>query len=220
MQIHSPNILLSFFESQSPLSTHLPTKLYCLSARKKNGYDSTPISSIIRSLISHKSKYICKVVCTQIPSGRRLLLAGNYASQRILGVKEINHDSLLAFGLFGLLFGGPVPHFFYKYIYFVTRHPLGILLAERLIYAPLFQGFALYMLARLEGKSHEDSYKNMEKLYLPILLANYKYLTLLQFINIRYVPPMLRVLVVNFIGFAWAIYLANARAKASTKRRD
>ncbi|XP_015115071.1 PXMP2/4 family protein 3 isoform X3 [Diachasma alloeum] len=181
---------------------------------------SKPSQIILDIVGAYFSSLYTNPIRTKAITSCLLAVAGNYASQRILGVKEINHDSLLAFGLFGLLFGGPVPHFFYKYIYFVTRHPLGILLAERLIYAPLFQGFALYMLARLEGKSHEDSYKNMEKLYLPILLANYKYLTLLQFINIRYVPPMLRVLVVNFIGFAWAIYLANARAKASTKRRD
>ncbi|XP_011306287.1 PXMP2/4 family protein 3 [Fopius arisanus] len=149
-----------------------------------------------------------------------LAVAGNYISQKISGTKEINHDSLLAFGLFGLLFGGPVPHYFYKYIHLFTKLPLGILLTERLVYTPLFQAFALYMLTRLEGKSHDESRKNMEKLYLPILLANYKYLTLLQFINIRYVPPMLRVLVVNFIGFAWTIYLANARSRASKKRKD
>ncbi|XP_063983582.1 PXMP2/4 family protein 3 [Diachasmimorpha longicaudata] len=181
---------------------------------------SKPSQILLDFVGTYLSNLYTNPIRTKAVTSCLLAVTGNYISQRIAGVKEINHDSILAFGLFGLLFGGPVPHYFYQYIPFVTRHPLRILLVERLIYAPLFQGFALYMLARLEGKSHEDSYKNMQKLYLPILLANYKYLTLLQFINIRFVPPMLRVLVVNLIGFLWAIYLTSARSKASNKRRD
>ncbi|KYQ46194.1 PXMP2/4 family protein 3 [Trachymyrmex zeteki] len=139
---------------------------------------------------------------------------GNVASQKLSGVKSLNEDSILAFALFGLLFGGPVPHYFYTYIQLFVKHPLGILLIERLIYTPCFQAFALYLLAIFEGKTHQVAYAQIQKLYLPTLMANLKYLTLLHYINIRYVPPMLRVLIVNLIGFAWIIYIANKRAKA------
>ncbi|XP_020706588.1 PXMP2/4 family protein 3 [Athalia rosae] len=144
---------------------------------------------------------------------------GNFVSQKLRGVKYLNQDSLVAFALFGIIFGGSVPHYFYQHVHKITKHPLGILLIERLVYTPLYQVLSLYMLARFEGKSHEASYAQLEKLYQPVLLANLKYLTLFQFINIKFVPPMLRVLVVNLIGFFWSIYLANKRAAQAAKDR-
>ncbi|XP_072747657.1 PXMP2/4 family protein 3 [Anoplolepis gracilipes] len=139
---------------------------------------------------------------------------GNVVSQKLSGARQLNEDSILAFALFGLFFGGPVPHYFYSYVPLLVKHPLGILLIERLLYMPCFQALALYMLAIFEGKSHRMASDQMQKLYLPTLKANLKYLTLFQYINIKYVPPMLRVLMVNLIGFIWVVYLANKRAKA------
>ncbi|XP_046750993.1 PXMP2/4 family protein 3 [Diprion similis] len=144
---------------------------------------------------------------------------GNYVSQKLSGGKHLNQDSLIAFALFGFIFGGPAPHFFYQHVHKLTKHSLGILLIERLLYTPCFQVLSLYMLARFEGKTHETSYSQLAKLYLPVLTANLKYLTLFQFINITFVPPMLRVLVVNLIGFFWSIYLANKRAKQAAMDR-
>ncbi|CAL1688762.1 unnamed protein product [Lasius platythorax] len=143
---------------------------------------------------------------------------GNVVSQKLSGARQLNEDSVLAFALFGLFFGGPVPHYFHTYVPLLVRHPLGILLIERLIYMPCFQALALYMLAIFEGKPHRVASSQMQKLYLPTLMANLKYLTLFQYINIKYVPPMLRVLMVNLVGFAWVIYLANKRAKASKEK--
>ncbi|XP_003489502.1 peroxisomal membrane protein 2 [Bombus vancouverensis nearcticus] len=138
---------------------------------------------------------------------------GNFISQKISGAKRFNEDSFLAFALFGLFFGGPLPHYFYTYINPFVRNPLILLLIERCLYTPCYQALALYMLSMFEGSSHDDALKQMKKLYLPVLTANLKYLTLLQFINLKYVPPILRVLVVNLIGFCWAIYLAQQRSK-------
>lgn len=64
------------------------------------------------------------------------------------------------------------------------------LLLERLVYTPLFQAFALYMLARLEGKNHEKAVNQLFILYVPMLLAVWKYLTVIQIINFAFVPPM------------------------------
>ncbi|XP_033224964.1 peroxisomal membrane protein 2 [Belonocnema kinseyi] len=138
---------------------------------------------------------------------------GNLISQKLSGAKYLNQDSLVAFALFGLLIGGPVPHYFYMYAQRYLKHPMGLLLVERLLYTPGFLALALYMLARFEGKSHEASRDQLKKLYWPTLTANLKYLTLLQYINIRFVPPVLRVLFVNMVGLFWSVYLANQRAK-------
>ncbi|XP_066599902.1 PXMP2/4 family protein 3 [Prorops nasuta] len=143
---------------------------------------------------------------------------GNYVSQHIVGVKKISEDSILAFGLFGLLFGGPLPHYFYQYVFKLVKNPYGVLLIERLIYTPCFQALSLYLLSRFEGKTHAAASEQLKKLYLPVLAANLEIITLLQYINIKFVPPMLRVLVSNLIGFFWVIYLAKKRARAATAK--
>ncbi|KAF7989007.1 hypothetical protein HCN44_007317 [Aphidius gifuensis] len=180
---------------------------------------SKPSELIYEIIGSYFSRLYTDPIKTKAITSCVLATSGNYVAQKIMGAKKLNDDTLLAFGLFGLFFGGPVPHYFYKYIPQIVKNPLGILLIERLIYTPLFQSLSLYMLSILEGKTHDDSYSNLKKMYLPILMANWKYLTLLQFINIKYVPPMLRVLVVNLIGFLWTIYLANAREKKMNNQR-
>jgi peroxisomal membrane protein 2 len=54
-----------------------------------------------------------------------------------------------------LLFGGSVPHYFYRALDYyipddVALAPLKQFILERLLFMPLFQILALYMLARLE----------------------------------------------------------------------
>jgi len=143
-------------------------------------------------------------------------LAGNYASQTIAGAKVLNLQSLAAYGAFGLLFGGSLPHYFYTFLDRAVPDEASFaivkrLILERLIYSPLYQAFSLYMLARLEGKSHETAVQQLKGLYWTVLTSSWKYLTVLQLLNFSVVPPMLRVLVVNLIGFFWIIYIANKR---------
>lgn len=42
----------------------------------------------------------------------------------------------------------------------------------------------------LQGKSQEAALQNLYTLYWPVLKANWTYLSLLVFINIRFVPPI------------------------------
>lgn len=176
-------------------------------------------SNIIYSLIgAYFQRLYTSPLKTKAITSCIIAALGNIASQKLAGARHLNEDSVLAFALFGLFFGGPLPHYFYAFVPLLVRNPLGILLIERLLYTPCFQALALYMLAIFEGKSHRMASIQMQKLYLPTLTANLKYLTLLQFINIKYVPPMLRVLMGNLIGFAWIIFLANKRARASKEK--
>uniref|UniRef100_A0A2A4JBY0 Peroxisomal membrane protein 2 n=1 Tax=Heliothis virescens TaxID=7102 RepID=A0A2A4JBY0_HELVI len=149
--------------------------------------------------------------------------AGSIASQVVAG-DNIRLDPILAFGLYGLLFGGTIPHYFYEFIEGmfpeeVVAFPLAKkLLFERLIFAPFMQAFSLYTLARFEGKNHKAALKQLLALYLPILEANWKWLTLFQVINLAFVPPMLRVLFMNLVGFGWAMFLATKRRQQSQKK--
>ncbi|XP_028036185.1 peroxisomal membrane protein 2 isoform X1 [Bombyx mandarina] len=151
--------------------------------------------------------------------------AGSLASQIVAG-ESIRLDPILAFGFYGLLFGGTVPHYFYETVERLfpeesASFPLAKkLLLERLIFAPLMQAFSLYSLARFEGKTHRAALKQLFALYLPVLEANWKWLTLFQVINLAFIPPMLRVLFMNIVGFGWAMFLASKRRKQSQRKGD
>lgn len=88
-----------------------------------------------------------------------------------------------------------MPHFFYTFLERIFDEDMKFkrfiqFAMERLLFAPVFQGVSLYTLARFEGKDHNDAVKNLLKLYIPILAANWKYLSLFTLINFTVVPPM------------------------------
>lgn len=94
-----------------------------------------------------------------------------------------------------LLFGGTIPHFFYTTLERTISDEVGHsiakkLLVERLIYSPLYQAFVIYMIARLEGKTHGSAIKQLERNYWPILQANWKWMSIIQCINLSFVPPI------------------------------
>lgn len=95
-----------------------------------------------------------------------------------------------------MIFGGTIPHYFYELIerlfpHEATAFPLAKkLIFERLVIAPIMQAFSLYTLARFEGKNHKAASKQLNSLYLTVLEANWKWLTLFQVINLAFVPPM------------------------------
>ncbi|XP_065086665.1 PXMP2/4 family protein 3 [Ochlerotatus camptorhynchus] len=150
--------------------------------------------------------------------------SANYCSQKIAGTKKVNTDTLVAYGLFGLIFTGPLSHLFYQWLERITNDrrfkQLLMLLGERAIFAPAITALSLYFITRFEGKGHEDGVSNLNDLYKLIVLNNWKYLTLPVLINFRFVPPMLRVLVANIIGFCWIVFLSAKRRKAELLRRQ
>ncbi|KAL0842386.1 hypothetical protein ABMA28_014505 [Loxostege sticticalis] len=181
---------------------------------------SKPIMSLVGSYLQNlylhpvKTKSITSCVLGTTASVASQLMAGD----------SLKLDPILAFGLYGLLFGGSIPHYFYEVVERlfpeeVVAFPLAKkLLFERLIFAPLMQAFSLYTLARFEGKNHPAAVKQLMALYLPVLQANWKWLTLFQIINLAFVPPMLRVLFMNFVGLGWAIFLATKRRNQNQKK--
>ncbi|CAH1181007.1 unnamed protein product [Phyllotreta striolata] len=123
--------------------------------------------------------------------------AGNYVSQKVGGEKVLNVPNLLAYSLYGLLFGGTIPHYFYNMLERVVSEDASFavikkLIIERLIYSPLYQAFTLYVLARLEGKTHKSAMKQLEDLYWLVLSSSWKYLTIIHLINLSVVPPVVR----------------------------
>ncbi|XP_035786002.1 peroxisomal membrane protein 2-like [Anopheles albimanus] len=149
--------------------------------------------------------------------------SANLASQKLAGAKQLNTDSVLAYGLFGLIFTGPLSHFFYGWLDRVTNDvrfkKLLMLFGERLLFAPTITALSLYFISRFEYKSHDEAIINLVTLFRSVLRGNWKFLTLPVFINFNYVPPMLRVLFANIIGFCWIIFLSAKRRKAEQRRQ-
>ncbi|XP_065173274.1 peroxisomal membrane protein 2 [Atheta coriaria] len=175
------------------------------------------------AFISYLSNLYENPIRTKAITCAVLSTTGNLVSQLISGNKSINQQSLLAYGLYGLIFGGTIPHFYYKFLEHLVPEEASLifikkLVIDRLLFTPLYQAFSLYMLARLEHKTHDEALAQLFKLYWPILSSSWKYLTILQLINITVVPPMLRVLTMNLVGFFWVIYVANVRREAQQKK--
>lgn len=156
-----------------------------------------------------------------------LATSASYASQRIAGNRTISQKALIAYGSFGLLFGGTVPHFFYQLIDKIFPHKMPyrkilVFLAERLLFAPFYQALSLYFLSRFEGKTHDQAVQNFKNLYEKLLEKNWTFLSIPVFLNMIYVPPIVRTLSFNMISFVWVIYLAGVRRKheLSKKKSD
>ncbi|CAO1349823.1 unnamed protein product [Diamesa serratosioi] len=149
--------------------------------------------------------------------------AGSLASQKLTG-QELKKETIFAYSCFGLCFGGTVPHYFYKCIENILpdvkiRRILEFF-CERFMFAPLFCALSLYFLSIFEGRTHDQSTKNVLRMYKSVLLANWKYLSFPVFLNINFVPSMLRVFVANAIGFFWIIYLSDKRRRAALRKQN
>lgn len=104
-----------------------------------------------------------------------------------------------------LIFGGTLPHYFYQHVERLVAGAGGakrfyLFLIERLAYAPLYQALSLYFLARFEGNGHDYALANLFDLYWPLLKANWRYLSLMVYINVMYIPPMVSADVAVFAG--------------------
>ncbi|XP_034108362.1 peroxisomal membrane protein 2 [Drosophila sulfurigaster albostrigata] len=171
--------------------------------------------SYLEQLFNHPVRTKCLTACF-------LATSANVTSQRISGAKTLNQHSVFAYGVFGLIFGGTVPHYFYQIVERLFSHDLRfrkffIFLSERFAFAPLYQFLSLYFLSIFEGNSHAKALQNVEKLYWPVLRANWQYISLLVYLNIAYVPPMFRSISSGIIAFIWAVYLAQKRRRHQEK---
>ncbi|XP_014102967.2 peroxisomal membrane protein 2 [Bactrocera oleae] len=152
-----------------------------------------------------------------------LAASANYTSQRIAGQKKVNQESVIAYGLFGLIFGGTVPHYFYQTVERLFKHDMKFrrffqFLSERLIFAPFYQLVSLYFLSIFEMNTNEVAVANLKKLYWPLLRANWQYLSIPVFLNMAFVPPMLRTVTMSIVSFLWVVYIARRRRRLQEKQ--
>lgn len=118
----------------------------------------------------------------------------------------------------------PLTHYWYGYL---STRIVGDTIAAALkrvffdqaLFAPLLVGalFSSNMVLKGEADGIHDKLRND----LPgTMLSNYMVWIPAQILNFRYVPPQLRVLWANFVGFFWNIYLSSAANKPSKRLED
>lgn len=134
-------------------------------------------------------------VLTKSVTAAVLGVAANYVSQRLdASTTEIDTNALAAYGLFGFLFGGSVPHYFYGFIERLTRDSTHRrrwqFILQRLVFTPAFTALNLYCLALFEYVDRKAAARNLMVMYKKVLLANWKYLSLPIYLNFKFVPPM------------------------------
>lgn len=162
-------------------------------------------------------------VRTKSITSSALAASANYTAQRIAGQRKVNQESVLAYGLFGLIFGGTVPHYFYQTVERLFKRDMKFrrffqFLSERLVFAPFYQLVSLYFLSIFEMNTHEVAVANLKKLYWPLLRANWQYLSIPVFLNMVFVPPMLRTVTMSIVSFLWVVYIARRRRRLQEKQ--
>lgn len=182
-----------------------------LSKSQDDNFFKAIVQKYLRLL--HEKPLLTKA-CTSACTGA----LGNLMSQWLVpsASGKINWRSVLAFALTGFCFVGPVMHNFYRYLEKVvpknaSRVFLKRLLIDRFLYTPFFLIVYLYSVALLEGLPGKIDHEKVLAVYRIAVVMNWKALTIIQFININYVPQQYRVLVGNFISLAWNCYIALKR---------
>lgn len=130
--------------------------------------------------------------------------------------KEIDKAGAARYAIFGLLFTGPLSHYFYHLmeVWMPTTDPYCLvkrLLLDRLFFAPAFLLLFYFVMTVLEAKGWSDFERKMKSSYWTALKMNWKVWTPFQFINVNFVPVQFRVLFANVIAFFWYAYLASVR---------
>lgn len=147
------------------------------------------------------------------------------AAQTVLKTREYNVSSAANYAVLGLVVTGPVTHYFYKLLDAVLPTTLpasGILrlAADRLLFGPIFLFITLYLLNRLEGRSHVDTLMMLQHGFMPMFKANLRFWVPLQYINVNYVPQLYRVLFANICAFFWIIIMASKRRRAALRAAE
>lgn len=148
-----------------------------------------------------------------------LAALANYIYQKCKSNKRVNYKAVAAFAVFGLLFGGTLPHYFYKIVMdLVSNNSAQAFFVETMIFRPVYIFFSLYALARLEG------YQSVENNAMPIfentLKLHFKYIFILNILNLYYVAPVLRPLSSNVIDLIWYILLSYVRDQAKKIKKN
>ncbi|XP_042884008.1 peroxisomal membrane protein 2-like [Penaeus japonicus] len=177
-----------------------------------------------KGLRSYNGSLYTRPLLTKACTSACTAALGDFLGQIISKQPKINFISMARYASFGLVVTGPLAHFFYKILDKIvppTAYGAALkrLLVDRFTFAPLLLLLSLYILSRLEGKSHDTCAKEVQMKYWAALKMNWKVWTPVQYININYIPQQYRSLFANFVAVFWIMYLTNKRRQAMAKNK-
>lgn len=129
--------------------------------------------------------------------------------------------NVLAYTSFGFVVNGPVMHHLYSFM--ERRMPkeekfstLKRLVFDRLIFAPPYLLIFLFYVAIVEGASPQAAVQKIKDIYWTILKLNLSVWTVIQYININYVPFKFRTVFANFCALIYIMVVSIIRRKAAS----
>lgn len=130
-------------------------------------------------------------------------------------------------GVFGALAVGPIFHVWFRSLDRIfpgsTFRPVAKkMLLDQGFMAPVFTVFYFGVMGVMERRPVEEIKHKIAVATGPTLLANYCIFPASQFLNFMFVPPQLRVLVLNAGGLVYNVYLSkyNAAAESLGKEKE
>ncbi|PXF47874.1 PXMP2/4 family protein 2 [Gracilariopsis chorda] len=124
--------------------------------------------------------------------------------------KEYSWDKRrsLSISLWGLVFMGPVLHYWYLTLDRLFRHKYAIftkLLSDQLVFAPCFNAAFMLGIGALEGNSLKDIADNIKAKLWPVMKANWTLWPAAQVVNFSIVPKDFQVIYVNCVALIWNV---------------
>jgi peroxisomal membrane protein 2 len=155
--------------------------------------------------------------CTSACTGALGNLLSQYLRPSQGAPKHIDWHSVLNYAGTAFVLVAPMMHNYYrlveKYIpVHASQYKLKRLLVDRLLYTPAFLCIYLYVMCLLEGCGPTLARQKVKVMFWIIYKMNLKILTIVQFINLSYIPPQYRVLFGNLISILWSCYVASKRS--------
>eukprot|EP00884_Botryococcus_braunii_P004181 jgi/Botrbrau1/13764/Bobra.0056s0020.1 len=161
-------------------------------------------------------------VATKAVTSAILNAAGDLIAQLLVEQRSsIDWKRLATFAFLGLVLVGPALHFWYLTLSRLvpaatTAGALTRLALDQLAFAPIFLATFFVALLTLEGQPGLIQAKLKQDLK-PTVIKNWQIWVPFQFLNFRFVPQTLQVLVANFVALGWNTYLSFASHTAVKK---
>jgi peroxisomal membrane protein 2 len=189
-----------------------------MSFSKPSDDDSGPLAKLLQGYIRLlKEKPLLTKACTSACTGALGNLLSQYLRPSQGSPKHIDWCSVLNYAITGFVLVAPLMHNYYRLVekfipIYVSQYKLKRLLVDRLLYTPAFLVAYLYFMCLVEGCGPALARKKVEAMFWIIYTMNLKILTVIQFINLSYVPPQYRVLFGNAVSILWSCYVASKRS--------
>ena len=170
-----------------------------------------------------------KPVKTKAVTAACIQTCSDIVAQRISGSKRLDLRRTGLMTLFGLVWAGPSLHYWQKFldkVFSGRQQSLRLVLEkacfDQSVYGPCANvAMMTFITLLIEGKSIQQLKDKIRKQFVAVQLNAWKIWPVASVLNYSLVPPNLRVLFMNCVGFAWSTFLIyNSSQKKDIKKKE